>query len=34
MDETSIPSLTDDVTVLLSMEIEFGNDGSGGEIIW
>ena len=31
--ETAITSLTDDVTVLLSMGIEFGNVVSGGEIM-
>jgi len=32
--ETAIPLLTDDVTVLLSMGIEFGNVGFGGVIEW
>jgi hypothetical protein len=32
IDETAIPLLTDDVTVLLSMGIEFGNLGFGGVI--
>jgi len=32
LNETAIPLLTDDVTVLLSMGIEFGNVGFGGVI--
>ena len=31
--DDKLPPLTDDVTVLLSMGIEFGNVGLGGEIM-